>query len=114
MYIKKTFSLPAMTRISKLWSKFFQGINWNVIKSTINEQILFHLKIGFLGRKPKQHIQKGVSGLLGSYVLGTTVGRKKHKNIQSKSLFSMYMYIYMDIPNNVKYKKENLSKLFKS
>ena len=77
----------------KLWSKFFQRINWNVIKLTINEHILFHLKIGFLGRKKTQGIQKVVSGLLGSYFLGTTVRRKTHKNIQSKSLF---FYVYSE------------------
>ena len=58
-----------MTRISKLWSKFFQEINRNVIKSTINKQILFHLNIGFLGRKPKQYIQKVVTCKWSSWVL---------------------------------------------
>ena len=83
--------LPAMTRISMLWSRFFQGNNWNVIKSTIKEMFLFYLKIGFLGKKPIQNIQEGVSGLLGSYFLGTTVWIKTHKNIQSKSLL---FYVY--------------------
>ena len=77
--------------------KIFHGINLNVIKSTINEHILFHLKIGFLCRKPKQYIQKDVSGLLGSYFLGTTLRRKTHKNIQIKSLFSFYI-----LDNNTK------------
>ena len=81
-----------MTRISKLWSKFFQEINGKVI----NEQILIHLKIGFLVRKPKQYIQKVVSGLLGYYFLGTTVWRKTHKNMQSKSLF-FYVHIFLTI-----------------
>ena len=88
-----------MTRISKLWSKFFQGINWNVIKSTMSEQSLFHLQIGFLGRKPKQYIKKVVSGLLGSYFLGTNCKKKKRTNIQSKSLF---FYVYSE----QKYKKD--------
>ena len=91
--IKKPVTLPAMTRMSKLWSNFFQGINWNIIKSTINEKILFHPKIVFLCRKPKQYIQKVVSGLLGSYVLETTEWRKIHKNIQSKSVFFFVIFL---------------------
>ena len=90
LYIKNPVYLPAMTRISSLWSKFFQGINWNVI----NEQILFHLKIGFLGRTKKTKTVYSKGYKWSSWVLvfrKKTVRRKTHKKFKVNLYFSMYI-----------------------
>ena len=65
-----SLSSPMMSTSSTTTTTTVSTTAGNVQNSTINEKILFHLKIVFLCRKPKQNIQKG---LLGSYFLGTTV-----------------------------------------
>ena len=93
-----------MTRISKLWSKFFLGINWHVIKSTINDLYASLDQLLILYKRPNNSSWFCTNPWIITWFLpifGTAAGYPAldHHRIFTHPWNSSWVYIYGSSPD---------------